>query len=381
MKTSRMFVLLGATAITLSMAAASNAGGFSRGTADTDILYEDGNFNIRSGVVIVNPSRKYSSSNNPQLVGTSFTEKYVIPSFAVKVNITDYGRCAVTYTDAFGGAAKYAFPKISGKLEEEFQVHETGLTCAARLNVGQGNLFLLGGVFQERFDYERVNAVVHPVFGYLGTANLELESKEVGYRLGVGYAIPEIAFRAQLMYRSESTHSADGTLTVPGAVVGAPGTRVTVPAVGFGNLPQSVELKVQSGIAPGWLAFGSVKWYDWSVQNALIVQTPITNTIDVYNWKDGWTVTGGVGHAFTDRISGLVSLTWDSGVATGWDFSSDTYTLGVGGSLRDPIGGELRAGLGLSYLTSAEVTQGIDAGDSVDSGWAYAFSAGYAIKW
>ncbi|MGG2475354.1 transporter, partial [Rhizobium sp. BR5] len=30
------------------------------------------------------------------------------------------------------------------------------------------------------------------------------------------------------------------------------------------SMPDSIELKVQSGIAPDWLAFGSVKWTDWS---------------------------------------------------------------------------------------------------------------------
>ncbi|WP_378952359.1 outer membrane protein transport protein [Mesorhizobium sp. ANAO-SY3R2] len=373
--------LLGATALTIVSASAASAGGFSRGTADTDILYEDGNFNLRSSVTIVNPTREFTSARNPDLVGTSYTDTYAIPSAAVKINLFDPLRCAATLTDAFGGSAKYVAPKPSGKLEEDFQVHEMGLTCAAKFEIGQGNVYLLGGVFQEQFDYNRINEIHVPGVGYLGQARLRLESTEYGYRVGAGYTIPEIAFRAQLMYRSAATHQADGTITVPGALVPSPEPTVTLPAVGFGNLPQSVELKVQSGVAPGWLAFGSAKWTDWSVQKALVVVTPLATSNDIYNWKDGWTVTGGVGHAFTDKISGLASLTWDSGVETGWDFSSDTYTLALGASFKDPIGGELRAGFGLSYLASANIIHGDDAGSAVDSGWAYALSAGYAVKW
>jgi long-chain fatty acid transport protein len=107
---------------------------------------------------------------------------------------------------------------------------------------------------------------------------------------------------------------------------------------------------------------------------------------DIYNWKDGWTVTGGIGHAFTDRISGLVSLTWDQGVGTGWDLSSDTYTVAVGASIKDDLGGELRGGVGFSYLTSAEETQyaevpGVSGNQAVKAGYAVAFNLGYNLKW
>ena len=112
---------------------------------------------------------------------------------------------------------------------------------------------------------------------------------------------------------------------------------------------------------------------------------------NLYYYEDGWTVTGGVGHAFTDSISGLVSLTWDKGVTTGWDTSSDTDTLGTGVSMKDKIGGELRAGVGLSYLTSADETKyttSVPVTDptfgfnrSVGSGWSYAFNVSYGVKW
>ena len=33
-------------------------------------------------------------------------------------------------------------------------------------------------------------------------------------------------------------------------------------------------MKLQSGVAPGWLVFGSVKWTDWSVTEQLLVNVP-----------------------------------------------------------------------------------------------------------
>jgi long-chain fatty acid transport protein len=405
-----------AACLLATLGGVAHAGGFSRGSADTDILFEDGNFNMRAGVTYVSPTRKFSSGlpGAEGLVGTSYTDDYAIPSMAIKLNVSDNFRCAGTMVDNNGGSATYAVPKPSGKLEEDFTTNEKALTCGVKFQAGRGNFWIIGGGFVENFDYNRLNATgVLPLSMIGGTdvvmpnANLRLSGEDVGYRLGVAYEIPEIALRAQLMYRSGTSYGADGSLTVPtAALLGAQaqalaatdpvaagqllaqagqalaaGSQTMVDATGTGNLPQSVELKLQSGIAPGWLAFGSVKWMDWSVQKNLLVESSIKDSDDVYNWKDGWTVTGGVGHAFTDRISGLVSLTWDSGVNTGYDLSSDTYTLVVGASLKDNLGGELRAAIGYSYLTSAKVTKGDDAGLAVKAGDAVAFNVGYNIKW
>lgn len=385
--------LIGAATLSLAIVGTANAGGFGRGTADTDIIYEDGNFNMRSSVTFVSPSRKYTRNGNPALVGTSYTDDYVVPSVAIKLNVVENVRCAMTHVMNNGGSATYDAPTVSGKVSEDFDTYESALTCGVKFQVGSGNLWLLGGGFMEKFDYDRQND-----FSALGlpTAELRLNGEEFGYRAGVAYEIPEIAFRAQLMYRSGTEYGADGTLTAPVGVLCAalptapfcglpPGTKIPVPSLGVGELPQSVEMKLQSGIAPGWLAFGSVKWTDWSVTESLDVVAEATGTPisrDLYNWKDGWTVTAGVGHAFNDSISGLVAVTWDRGVSTGYDLSSDTWTVAFGASMKDKLGGELRAGVGFSYLTSAEETQyapGINA--AVDSGYAIAGNIGYSIKW
>lgn len=384
--------LLGATALSMAIVGTANAGGFARGNADTDILYEDGNFNMRSSVTYVSPKREYTRNGNPALVGTSYTDDYVVPSVAIKLNVVDNFRCAATHVMNNGGSATYEAPTVSGKKHEDFNTYESALTCGVKFQVGSGNLWLLGGGFMEKFDYYRQND-----FSALGlpTAELTLNGQDYGYRAGIAYEIPEIALRAQLMYRSGTEYGADGTLNAPVGVLcarvpGAPfcglpaTTKIPLPALGAGSLPQSVELKLQSGIAPGWLGFGSVKWTDWGVTESLDVNAAATGTNisrDLYYWKDGWTVTAGVGHAFNETVSGLVALTWDAGVGTGYDLSSDTWTLAFGASVKDKIGGELRAGLGFSYLTSAEETKYGPANAAVDSGYAIAGNIGYAIKW
>ena len=204
--------------------------------------------------------------------------------------------------------------------------------------------------------------------------NVRLNGSRVGWRVGATYEIPEIALRTQLMYRSGGMINATGS-TVAG-VTTFPG------ATGSGSLPQSVELKVQSGVAPGWLVFGSAKWTDWSVNTTLNLNpAPFPATTNRYFWKDGWTLTGGVGHVFNETVSGAVSVTYDQGVGTGFDLSSDTWTMAAGTSIKDKWGGELRLGGALSYLTAATETMNGPANAAVSSGWAWALSAGYKVNW
>ncbi len=404
---------LTALAASTLMLGAAQAGGFSRNTADTDILFEEGNFNLRTGITFVSPTRNISKAvGNEKLVGTSYTNNYVMPSAAVKMNLVDNLRCAGTMNTPYGGSAGYDTPtrlgdpiyqstggfgvRINqGKSKEEFSVNELGLTCAVRFQAGPGNFWVLGGGYLESFNYNRLNMFGLPgdAPAAWGTANLTLESQAAGWRAGVAYDIPEIALRAQLLYRSGTEHSATGQMNFDGTITAlVPGLERPeggeyLPAVGSGELPQSVELKLQSGIAPGWLGFAQVKWTDWSVMDQLVVNYGRVETND-YFWRDGWTVTAGVGHAFNETISGLVALSWDRGTGTGFDLSSDTWTLASGLSFKDKIGGELRLGGAVTYIASAEETRhrpdNADAAKGfigVDAGYAIAGNVGYAIKW
>jgi long-chain fatty acid transport protein len=383
-------------ALTVGAIGVAHAGGFGRGTADTDLLYEEQNFNMRVDARVVVPHQEYSANANPALVGTNFYGTYIIPSGAVKFNLNEYLRCDGTYTQSNGANTEYADPKFpSGKLTEEFTTDEFGLTCAVRFQAGPGVISVLGGGFIEQLDYDRTTDLNVPTGGLFpeGTiAPLALKGQDYGWRAGIAYEIPDIRLRAQLLYRSGTEYGADGTLVVPGALVGSPAATVTLPAVGAGELPQSLEFSMRSGVAEGWLAFASVKWTDWSVLQNLTVTTPISIIVDQYQWQDGWTVNAGVVHAFSDIFAGQVSLTWDRGVSTGWDLRGDVWTLGLGGRVRPvQIGGEFRGGIGLSWLEGISTDKYADAvipgdptsgfNEAADDGYAVTLSAGYIVQW
>ncbi|WP_269930033.1 outer membrane protein transport protein [Aminobacter sp. HY435] len=366
MNISRFKALLGATALTIVAASAAQAGGFSRGTADTDILYEEGNFNLRTGVTVVNPTRKFTANSQAALVGVDYADTYAVPSAAVKFKILEDMSCAGTFTQSFGGDATWPVPSGPiGKLNEDFAVNEFGATCGYKVDLGKGRLWLLGGVFMETVKYDLV--------ALAGALDGTLRDTNVGWRAGIGYDIPEIALRAQLMYRSGFSVDANGNALLFG------GNQI---ATGTADLPQSVEVKLQSGIAPGWLAYGSVKWTDWSVTKELILRLPNAGlqSKNDYFWRDGWTVTGGVGRAFTDRISGTAFVSWDRGVGTGWDLTAETYTLGVGASMKDKWG-ELRLGAAAIHMGEVSETQPGSLMRTVGADWGFAFSAGYGVKW
>lgn len=376
----RLKALLGAGCFSLALMGSAHAGGFSRGTADTDILFEDGNFNMRTSVTYVAPTRKYSVNQlNPNLVGVNYSDTYAVPSAAVKFKLSDSLSCAGTYTESYGGGATWPSPSGTlAKLREEFTIYEGAVTCGLKFNLSKGRIWILGGVYHEDVDYN--------LLAVGGLLDVGLKDSNVGWRAGVAYEIPEIALRAQLMYRSGVSIDASGSAIASPALIPfpVPGP-VTVDATGDTKFPQSLEFKAQTGVAPGWLVYGSVKWTDWSVTKQLNLHIPslsIENGND-YFWRDGWTVTGGVGHKFNDQVSGTVFASYDRGVSTGWDLTGDTYTIGTGVALKDKLGGELRFGVAAIYLASVSETQYTPSllNRTVQGDWGYALSGGYSVKW
>ena len=136
-----------------------------------------------------------------------------------------------------------------------------------------------------------------------------------------------------------------------------------------------------------------MKWTDWSVLQTL--NYTITGPAPIggpklkeFYFRDGWTVSAGVGHAFNETVSGAVTLAWDRGVSTTEDHLTDTWTLGAGVGVKDALGGELRFGGAVSYLTGGSVNidvpapgPGADFASTTKGDIAYAAQASYKVKW
>jgi long-chain fatty acid transport protein len=344
----------GATALALIMAAApALAGGYERSGQNIDRLFDEAQFVFDSRVTAVAPSFTYSRVTSPVLGSTTGQEvdlDYVLPRVDVKAGWGD-ADCLGSYSVPYGAAASYD-PAWVGRLnvvEKELKDDQLALTCSYAFAAGPGALRVIAGLSYEMASYRQTKNFGLPVF-----PTLDVEGSGFGWRAGLGYEIPEYAVRATLMYYAPVDIHATGEIT------DLPGAPPVLPVFADATIPQSVELKLQSGVAPGWLVFGSAKWTDWSAWQRTDIKSVATGGVvtwlDSY-FTDGWTLNLGVGHQFDEKLSGLVSVTWDQGVATGWTEHTDTWTLAAGVNYALTENLDLYGGVGATLITGGAVTK------------------------
>lgn len=179
-----------------------------------------------------------------------------------------------------------------------------------------------------------------------------------GVLAGAAYQIPDIAFRAALTYRSAISHDVDTTENFVNyqKYGGAAGTNGVTKI----ETPQSINLDVQSGIAPNTLAFANLRWVDWSsfairpgqfgaISKELGPDVGKPDGFDLVSYnKDQYSATVGVGRKFNDKWAGNVSLGWDSGTGE--------YATTLG-----PVDGNWNIGAGVQYSPTKNFYVGVGA--------------------
>ncbi|UVC12895.1 OmpP1/FadL family transporter [Mesorhizobium onobrychidis] len=371
MNNLRLKALLGAWCFSLLISGVANAGGFDRGGVNIDQLFDAAPYSFDAGVTYVSPQR--TLKNVQRLDGSGMSSSsvdvdgdYAVPRIGIKANIFEPVDCLASYTEPYGAEADFGMNNAYSPTAVEYYVktNDFGLTCSYKINVGKGSLRFIGGV-----SYQEVDAFLSRqtllAFGNTGLGKFKLSDEAWGWRVGAAYEIPEIALRASLMYSSSYKYDGlSGTVDTTGFAGGPLGNVTGVfPVSASAEIPQAVEFKLQSGIAPGWLAFGSVRWQEWSKLGIIPINgvinpvfgTPSPVSFDLL-YRDGWTVSGGIAHKFTDQLSGAVSLTWDRGTSTTSGYQSDTWSVasGISYSPNDKI--EVRLGGSIGVLTSGSST-------------------------
>ncbi|MCY0147093.1 outer membrane protein transport protein [Hoeflea sp. G2-23] len=408
MITGNLKTLVAVLAASAAMVSVAQAGGFNRGSANLDGLFSD-SLGIYSGVTYVAPGRSYSSVTGLRVVGgapaalaqgaVEFGDSFAVPYASAGGEIFANTACVGSYSQPYGADSSYSGDITYHIASQSLATRELGLTCSYRYELGKGRISFIGGVFNEYIEYDQARNF-NLAFGTVGDSKINVSSDAWGYRLGLAYEIPEIALKASLMYRSQTDHTATGmytntpfaTLAVAGGALtpvqaaAVYGANMSTTATTNASLPQSVELAVQSGVAPGWLAFGSIKWTEWSVLQSITLTEGIAGTpfsTSRFFFKDGWTVTGGVAHRFNEQLAASASLTWDRGVTTGWDTLTDTWTLagGVAYDVNEKI--QIRAGGAAIHFASGNKSKTASAVDYTavsPSEWGYALSASASVK-
>lgn len=331
------------------------AGGYDTGGRDWDLLFRRDDVAVEAGVRYIVPRRKLTGINGAfgPSPDVNETEAFAVPYFGASVRLGNRARCLATYQEPWGGHANYGatWSYAVAAVEQHFSSSDIGLTCAVSVPLERGQFQFLGGVSYQKVSYRLTQAIpTMPAF----TSTTRLSDDTVTWRAGLAYEIPEYALRASLIYNAAANYDMTGSVSAFG---------MRLPVFGSLTMPQSVELKLQSGIAPDWLAFGSVKWVDWSVVNAMPIcaaGTPVCTQAAavsglVLEFKDSWTVTVGAAHRFSDMFSLAANLTWDQGASTGFTSQTDTWSLGLTGVITPNENVELKLGGTLGLLTGGRL--------------------------
>lgn len=366
------------------------AGGLERGGYNIDLLFDNSRFAAESAATFVAPQRKLKNavdtnlangSNNNLSSSTDDSENYWVPRVGLKAGFGDAVDCMVDYSQPWGAHTKPGnnWAGRNENIETKVESDNYALTCSYKFDVGPGKLRVIGGGFYQElsgFKERQVAPAGAFIPGTTGVGRLDLEGNGWGWRAGVAYEIQEYALRASLVYNSAvKLDDITGTLNlsqVNGAVL---------PVHGAQDMPDSLEFKFQTGIAPDWLALGSVKWTDWSQFSKIpFCSTSVSGctmassltSLDL-GYRDGWTISGGVGHKFNDQWSGAVTVTWDRGTSQGFGTQTDTWTLGTGVSYSPTENVELRLAGAIGVLTSGSSGAVVIDGQSYGNDASYSF--------
>lgn len=435
------------------------AGGFDRGSSSIELLFDPARIATESGVTYVSPQRTIKNVQRqrsetdpladavrggliaggaPAPVATAVTNSlrsptlssdtveiggdYAVPRLGAKFNLWEPVDCLGSYTRPYGADADYGRNNAYSVTATRFEVEtdEYSLTCSYKFDLADGHSFrLIGGAsYQEISAYLSRQTLLD--FGNEGEGEFELSDGAWSYRVGAAYEIPEIAFRASLVYTGAYDYDLTGTVDTTGfGATGSPlsplvgaqlagiAARLGLPAGALRaplttgvfaveaetEVPQALEFRLQSGIAADTIAFASVRWQEWSQLQSIPIRGVIspssgrestTVSFDPF-YSDGWTVTGGVGRKFSDQISGLASVTWDKGTSSFQGTQSDTYAFAVGGSYTPQQNVEFRLGGSLGVLTGGRSDfQGGDPANAIsyeyDADLVAAVSGSFRLK-
>ena len=317
------------------------AGGFERSSAPLGFMFEAGTYGELS-----------YSNVNPEISGTTIvpTGGGAIPAGTVTGNISKaYSSVGLSFkTDLAGNLSLGVMLDPSYGADQAYPTGTGYLIAGTRAELNGDTVALIGRY--KISDAVSVHAGVRSV-GIGGNARVVIpgatysatykNDRGTGYLVGVAYEKPEIALRLALTYASETKH--DLATSVVG--VGPVGSEQI-------ELPKSLTLDAQSGIAANTLLFGSIRWVDWSSTRLNSIGYPTPPLVSHAN--DSITYTLGLGRKFSETWSGAVSLGYEDskgGIASNLSPTDGYFSVGIGGSYTR---GNMKISGGVRYVDIGE---------------------------
>ncbi len=340
------------------MTGAAHAGGIERSPQSMALLFEPGTVLEFSLGAFAPDISGVGAGSAPSLLTPSpgigsgdMAGDSVNFGLAVKRSLAPGWDAALIFDQPFGADVSYPVGTGYFAAGSTAELRANALTAALKYTSPE-HLSLFGGL---RVQTLEARATVPFVGAYSGVATRDTG---VGYLAGIAYERPDIALRVALTYNSRIRHKLASTesVTIPG--LGTIGT-VTDTDV---QTPQSLNLEAQTGIAPGTLLFGSVRWVEWSqfdVTPSLYATATGGGSLVRYD-HNMITYTIGLGRQFTPVWGGAVSASYESadgGFASNLGPNDGFWTLGLGGTYtRDAL--KITAGLRYVDIGGADTTVG-----------------------
>ncbi|ALH94126.1 OmpP1/FadL family transporter [Acinetobacter equi] len=381
MKLKKLYIALSLSTLSFS----SIAAGLDRSGQSISAFLQPGNY-AEAGFHLLDPSVKGTDNNGKTVADMG--ESYYFPTAAIKVQATDQISLGLLYDQPYGGDATY---QVDGS-----DFSETALNEGTKVKVRTNNITALigyqptenwniyaGPVWQTVEADISLRGVAYGGLSALGTYDIDVKQKEAyGWVAGFAYQIPEIALKASVTYRSEIKHKATATET----------TRLPVPTFSYMQdtleavTPQSVNIDLQTGIAPNTLAFTNVRWVHWdqfTVSPTLlgnISEFATQNRQDLISYsKDQWSITSGIGHKFSDKWSGTALVAWDSGAGNPITVLGPTkgyWAVGAGGQYSPAEDYFIQAGMKYFWLGDADA----QTGGAIRGKFTNNHALGYSLK-
>lgn len=300
-------VMTGASLLAL-IAGASHAGGIERSTQSVGILFEEGTNYLELSYGRVRPSVKGQGVANPFVPGSDagtggIARNHYLPGISFKHTFNDQWSMAVIYDHFYGADISYSLTGTSWLAGTKANVQSEGYTVLGRYKFTP-NWSVHGGI--RLSDASAVVNLGGYAYGALSGYNATFKNNwSTGYVIGGAYEKPEIALRVALTYQSKVTHKFD-TIERMGATVVASGGETEV------HTPEAWTLDFQTGVAPDWLLYGSVRWVHWSqfrIEPDWFYPVAKRSLVEIDN---STTYTLGLGHKFNENWSGSLFATWET---------------------------------------------------------------------
>lgn len=289
---------LAATAIGLA-ASAAHAGGLDRSRTPIGLIFEQGtyaefsySFTMPNATGTDTIGNSYSDvGNNFSLVGVGFkhdvNEKLSFGIILDQPYDTDIAYNGSPATTLLGGTMA--------------QASSYGLTALARYKFND-RISVYGGPRIVKADgMVTLSGLAYAGAGLNGYNVRFASDSALGYVVGAAYEIPEIAFRTALTYHSPIDLSFSTFETFPGAP-GALSTGKTAAEV-----PQSVSLDFQTGIAKDTLLMGRIRWSEWEA----FTLNPPSAVPNIAELDNVITYEIGVGRRFSEKFSASIMFRYE----------------------------------------------------------------------